>query len=128
MRHQILILPFLSIILFTSCSELEKTPKYETNWPQVKIGMSKHEVVDLLGESYSKSEPGKVGYDPNNTLFENAVGAIIVKTILDDWWERWHYGKFELFENMFSPSDKAYVVYFDYQGKVVHLREPISDD
>ena len=65
-------------------------------------------------------------YDPNQSLAAQIVGYPIAVTILDGWYERWEYGQFEMFENLFGPSDKAFIVYFDHKGKVVKFRRPIS--
>ena len=104
--------------------------QYQANWSNLKVGMSKDEVVNLLGESPSKSQPGKIQASPDSNMLQTYIGMTFVKYFIPDLWrdlcyERWHYGEFEMLENLVFPSDKAYVVYFGSSGKVVSFREPI---
>ena len=107
------------------CSGPRKIPRHEAHWSELRTGMSKEEVVCLLGEPSSKSDPMEAEPNPDYSPLENAVGSLFVKMIFDSWFERWHYGESEMFESLLSPSDKAYVVYFGSSGKVVSFRKPI---
>ena len=110
----------------TGCATVMSPPKYATNWSQLEVGMTKEKVVALLGEPPSRVAPIEPDPQSDRSLLENLAGAVIVKTLFDGWLERWHYGHFEFFENLFRPSDKAYVVYFNGQGKVVKFRRPLT--
>jgi hypothetical protein len=88
--------------------------------------MTKNHVIDLLGEPRSQDEPLRVTWQSDQSFLENLAGAIIAKCVFDGWYERWEYGEFGSFENLFSPSDKAFVVYFNREGKVVKSRRPTA--
>ena len=53
------------------------------------------------------------------------IGEPALKSNINEPNQRWHYGTFELGENVMFPSDKAYVIWFDQNGKVDGFREPI---
>ena len=119
---------FLGIILaITGCASQQQPAKYATNWDKLKIGMNKDEVVELLGEPPSKSLPR---FDENKSWLwlDNVLGVILLDILFDIeiGIERWEYGKFELLENLLKPSDKAFVVYFDFVGTVIHFRRPLT--
>jgi hypothetical protein len=86
--------------------------------------MSKSDVSEILGKPQSSSEPFQVQPNPTNSVMENVAGGVILKTAFDGWFERWEYGHFGLMENFLIPSDKAFIVYFGSDGKVVGLRRP----
>ena len=127
-RYCITVPLFLIITGLLGCSGSRKIPQYQANWSKLRTGMSKEEVVCLLGESMSKSEPIKPEPNPDSSPLNDAIGTIFARTIFDSWFERWHYGEFEMFDNLLSPSDKAYVVYFGGSQRVVSFRRPISED
>ena len=82
---------------------VEVTPSttYQENWSLLREGMTQQEVLDAIGEPASR-----VGADGPN--------------------QRWHYGTFRIVENLFSPADQAYVVWFDHSGKVQTYRKPLA--
>ena len=95
-------------------------PRYTQNWHMIQAGMTRDQVRDLLGES-----PLKVGpMQPEQQSASDLVGAVLVGWLLDLQYERWDYCQGEI-ENILEPSPKAYVVYFDQEGKVVKFRGPI---
>lgn len=76
-------------------------------WAELRVGMTKKEVIKLLGDS-----PGKGG--------PNTLEACGKKVTLPEFWEyNWTDGL-----AIFEPATKAYAVYFDAQGKVSKFRAP----
>ncbi len=130
MRYQIIVLLFLNITLFGGCSIYEKNPQYKANWSKLKIGMSKQEVIEIIGKSYSRSIPKKF-YTGGNIPDPNLPRFMAKKLPNEQFfynfrYEVWQYRKFDLFNNLRFPSDNAYVIYFDKDGKVASFREPLS--
>ena len=122
------------VIILPGCSVSEKTPQYEANWSRLKVGMSKEEVIELLGESPSRSIPGSTDSIENFITFitDANLPEPIAQELADDnffdnfRYEHWHYGKFGFLENLIVPSDNAYVVYFNKDGQLVSFREPLT--
>ncbi|MBI4219741.1 MAG: hypothetical protein HY682_06315 [Chloroflexi bacterium] len=81
-------------------------------WARLRVGMTKDEVVFLLGDAEVKSGPGKTEVAGRPALMTPEL-----------WPEFWEYNWTDGFP-IFSPSDKAFVVYFDSQGRVSSFREP----
>jgi len=123
-------LPLIFVLCYlhfvTKVSRVTRVPKYAANWSGLKVGMSKQEVIDLLGISPSRSEPIKFQRSPGESPLDTIVGTVIAGWLLDGWYERWHYGEFEMFENLLVPSEEAFVVYFDSKGRVVRYRRPLT--
>ncbi|MBU1853468.1 MAG: outer membrane protein assembly factor BamE [Candidatus Omnitrophica bacterium] len=80
-------------------------------WGQLQKGMTKEDVIALLGDSHSKTSP--------------VITAESNKTSSVDK-EYWEYNWTDGLSGVFGPSLRAYVVYFDGQGKVVSFREPVK--
>ena len=77
-------------------------------WNQLRVGMSKEEVVHLFGES------------PCHTEYDQAPVGDPSKHEHIDFWE---YGYASAFGSP-VPDDRAHVVYFNLAGRVVSLRAP----
>jgi hypothetical protein len=80
-------------------------------WRQVRTGMSKAEVVALLGDA-----PGQARYEP-----AGAAGPEPAQPS-----ERWEYGWVSAFGAPI-PDSRAYVVWFGPDAKVSSLRGPTQD-
>lgn len=77
------------------------------NWAKVKIGMTKKEVVDVLGDSPSKHVI--------------SVDSSKKKSNTLEFWE------YEYRSSLLSePHPKAYVIYFTKEDLVSKIREPIK--
>jgi hypothetical protein len=122
MQYYFSTLLLLSLTFMIGCSGSQKVPQYQANWSKLQTGMSKQEVINILGDPPSKSTPAcKAG------MVESAALALADNDLFNDLhYEHWEYGKFGLFENILFPSDAAYVVYFDSNEKVVSFREPLE--
>ena len=98
---------FFTIKLFPPARAI--SPVTETQWRKVSVGMTKAEVITLLGPSQSHW-----GGDPitvNGRVFPSG-----------EFWEyNWTNGI-----PAFGPSPKTYVVYFDANGRVVRWRKAIT--
>ena len=90
--------------------EAGPTNKIKTeNWEKLKIGMTKKEVIDLLGDSPSKHIISVHSPEKSSNAFE--------------FWE------YEYRSSPISiPHPKAYVVYFNQKGLVSKLREPMNTE
>jgi hypothetical protein len=87
-----------------------RPPRFVRNWPGVKLGMSKDEVVGLLGRPTEESRIAMVNSDGTSPM------------AIEYWtWER----KFGL-PSLFGPSEESFVIYFDWQGRVRRCRPPIA--
>jgi outer membrane protein assembly factor BamE (lipoprotein component of BamABCDE complex) len=83
--------------------------RYQENWGRLKVGMTRVQVEDMLGEPSSRYEPRT----------EN--GKVIVPE------ERWQYGDnlSTLATGVVFPTDadaRAWAVYFDADGRVSRFR------
>ena len=123
MRYLSLSMMLLVSVFLIGCS----APRYAANWDQLKMGMTKAEVINLLGKPMAESEPLKLESAADKFSLRAGAELIIAKSLFDGWYERWGYGQFEMFDNLMLPSNKAYVVYFNRTGKVVKLRCPLSE-
>jgi outer membrane protein assembly factor BamE (lipoprotein component of BamABCDE complex) len=95
----------LPLILLLSARE----SRHQENWGRLKVGMTRMQVEDMLGEPSSRYEPRT----------EN--GKVIVPE------ERWQYGDnlSTLATGVVFPSDadaRAWAVYFDADGRVSRFR------
>jgi hypothetical protein len=119
---------FCSVLILTlfvfGCASYHVARNCDARWSQLRTGMSKTEVKRILGEPQDMSAPLEAPPGTTNSAIVNAAGGFLVKTFFDGWFERWEYGHFGFMENHFKPSDKAFVVYFSADGKVVRLRRP----
>ena len=80
-------------------------------WAKLQVGMTKQEVIALLGESHCRRGPGTSEIDGKKQI------------ITPEFWQyTWTDGGFHLFGRV--PSDKAHAVYFDSDGKVSGFRAP----
>jgi hypothetical protein len=114
-----------------------RAPRFVRNWTTVQIGMSKEQVVCLLGQPGRKCEPPKMETHgkPSEPASGAAVGVASLFFELDEYWE-WEISRTNLeglseeektkylFSLLFQPSDEAFVVYFDQDGKVSKCRPP----
>jgi len=125
----------LTVLMLTNgCKSI---PRHEANWTSVEVGMTKEQVLELLGEPMGKSVPEEETGSGGESDPTRAAAAGIAGLILgdDDYWEYFSIetkGLSEeeiaakLFEHIFSPLDQSYVVYFDQNGKVNKLRLPLK--
>jgi len=81
-------------------------------WPKLQTGMSKDEVASLLGPSSCKTKVESNDKDGK-------------ASITMDFWEYNWTGGLSLIA---SAHPKAYVVYFDKDGKLSSWREPLEKD
>ena len=116
----------IACVCLAGCATVRCQPKYSTNWSKLEVGLTKEAVVALLGEPSSCADSIQVDPQQDQSVIETLAGTVIVRTLFDGWFERWHYGQFEMFDNFLQPSDKAYVVYFNGQGTVVKFRQPLA--
>ena len=121
------IFPTLLLLLFLGgCASLGFKAKYEKNWPQIKTGMTKNEVEQILGK------PDSIISEYKHDEEQNVIALAIANTIFDGWFEKWCYGKSSILTTYlvipFGPPGNIYVVYFDKNGEVVGLRKPVKED
>jgi hypothetical protein len=91
----------------------EEGPTKQVNlegWAKLKEGMTREQVIDLLGDSSTKWGPGTftIGDDEYATS------------------ERWEYNWTIGFSLFGGVHPKAYVVYFDENGHLASWREPLE--
>jgi len=94
----------LSAMMLVACES-----QYQDNWDRLKVGMTKTQVADLLGEPSSRYEP------------RTDNGKVVIAE------ERWQYGDnlSTLATGAVFPSEahpRAWVVYFDEKGNVRSFR------
>jgi len=77
-------------------------------WAKLQVGMTKQDVIALLGESPCKGGPSTTEIDGKKEI-----------TRPEFWAYTWSEGL-----DLFGPSDKAHAVYFDSDGKVSSFRAP----
>ncbi|MHC4992224.1 MAG: outer membrane protein assembly factor BamE [Planctomycetota bacterium] len=97
----------LTAMFLAGCSG---TPKYVDNFDQVRVGMDRDEVEELLGKPTTRHFPGQHQRELR---------------------ERWDYGKREsvLAPSLTSPtaaSTDVFVVYFGSDNKVKRYRRPTT--
>ncbi len=77
-------------------------------WAKLQVGMTKQDVIALLGESQRKIGPTTTETDGKKEI------------VMPEFWAyTWSEGL-----DIFGPSDKAHAVYFDSDGKVSSFRAP----
>jgi len=79
-------------------------------WSKLEEGMSQQQVIEILGEARTKHGPG------------TSTFGDITNAIPETWEYNWRVG-LSLFGEV---HPKAYVVYFDGQGKLASWRAPIE--
>ena len=85
-------------------------------WEKLEQGMTKQQVIELLGDSERKSGPSKVTFGEGEEKEEISIP------------ERWEYN-YTIGISLFGGvHDKAYVVYFDKKGLLDYWREPIHKE
>ena len=126
-----------TVVAFAWVFLANRPPRHVRNWPYVKVGMTKSEVVRLLGEPTTRRGPAKVEGpgDSQPTIAAVAgLGAAIFGG-LDEYfaWESAPKDFDKLsdkekveksFSSLFGPSDESFVVYFDMQGRVKKFIPP----
>jgi hypothetical protein len=103
------------------------TPKHEKNWHKLSVGMDRLEVREQLGEPTSRIGPAR-GVAATRPM-EVLVAAIFLGEAYE--LERWAYGPRGFFgglSNLFGPSHRAHVVYFDRDRHVLRWRKPVPED
>jgi len=78
-------------------------------WAKLQVGMTKQEVIALLGESDCRRGPGTREIDGKKEIMTP---------------EFWQYTWTDGLNIFGGPSDKAHAVYFDSDGKVSGFRAP----
>lgn len=101
------LLVLTGLLLLAACES-----QHETNWGNLKQGMSKDEVSQLLGEPSSRVDARRQGND------------IVVA------FDRWQYGDnlSTLATGVVFPGeapDRVWAVYFDEEGRVIDFRPPV---
>jgi outer membrane protein assembly factor BamE (lipoprotein component of BamABCDE complex) len=77
-------------------------------WAKLQVGMTKQDVIALLGESQRQVGPTTTETDGKKEIM-----------MPEFWAYTWTEGL-----DLFVPSDKAHAVYFDSDGKVSSFRAP----
>jgi outer membrane protein assembly factor BamE (lipoprotein component of BamABCDE complex) len=111
---------FACIVFIAGC--VTRAPQ---NWSQLRVGLSRDEVQDLIGQPDSISSP--VNFAPivavvaTNAQPETAakIGDLL-GTLLDRSQERWVYGE----DSVLGRPQEGYSVYFDSEGNVTGFRKP----
>lgn len=92
-----------------------EAPQYESNWPRLKVGMTRPEVEGLLGRPSSVHAPRKPTPKPGDTVAPAPQG------------ERWQYGDTlssfatgAVFPD--EADERAWCVFFSPDGKVIAFR------
>jgi hypothetical protein len=80
------------------------------SWSKLKVGMTQAQVAALLGRS--RYQAGRA---------TTTVKGITIQIVPEYWEYNWTDGL-----EIFGPSAKAYVVYFDNAGRVSRWRSPVS--
>ena len=80
-------------------------------WAKLQVGMTKQEVIALLGEPPSRTGPGTTEADGKKE-----------PTSIEFWQYTWWDGLFS------GPSDKAHVLYFHPDGTLFLFRGPVTAD
>ena len=99
-----ILVPALLVALLCACES-----RYQENWDRLKVGMTKGQVENLLGEPSSRYEA------------RTDEGKVIVPET------RWQYGDnlSTLATGVVFPTDadaRAWAVYFDAEGRVSRFR------
>ena len=124
MRATILTVLMSPAIFCVACSTL---PSVAEHWSELKPGMTKGVVVGLIGEPASTSprwEPEVDSEDPPSLA--TFLETVFCRAMFDAGYERWEYGDFGPLDNFFRPSDEAFLVYFDENGRIVKSRRPVT--
>jgi hypothetical protein len=114
------------------CASTNKTPKYVSNFDQIRQGMTKSQVRGLLGwPSLVSTQPDAQAHvatpDPNDpwSAFKQGVDDVFSDG------ELWQYGRYNLSDweqppELLDGSPKSFLVYFDAKGHVARARRPLQ--
>jgi hypothetical protein len=96
-----------------------EAPRYETNWSRLRVGMTREQVGELLGDPSSRHRPK---YSEEERLGAAASGGAIVT-------ERWQYGDTlsSLATGALMPreaDERTWCVFFGPDGKLTEFRGP----
>ncbi len=118
--------------LLAGCASSGATPKYVTNFSQVRTGMNKSQVSKILGwpSIIATAPDGQVhvvmpdANDPWSALRQD------IDMVFSDG-ELWQYGQYNLSDleeppELMAGSLKSFLVYFDNHGHVTRMRPPIQ--
>ncbi len=120
------------LAVLAGCASSGATPRYVTNFDQIRPGMSKSQVQKLLGlPSLISTNPDSAVHvrfpDPNNpwSAFEEDVDTTFSAG------ELWQYGRYGLQDwqeppELFDGSPKSFAVWFDNRGQVIRYRRPLE--
>ena len=77
-------------------------------WEHLQKGMTKKEVIQLIGDSHSKIGPRVL--ETKETQYKSL--------------EYWEYGWSKGIQDMGSVSDKSYIIYFDQNEQLLSWKAP----
>jgi hypothetical protein len=128
--RRVLALPLA--LLAAGCMQPTEPPRYATNFEQIKTGMPRLKVQELLGEPYRADyRKGVVAPRPSARSEGSTERAELLQALggaEPAWSERWQYGRFSVsdFGGLLRGSDKAFIVWFDQDAAVIAFRKPVS--
>lgn len=131
-RSQRLVWTLPLALLAAGCMQPTEPPRYATNFDQVKVGMPRLKVRELLGEPYRADyRKGVVAPRPSVDTATSPERAELLRAlggVEPAWSERWQYGKFGVADlgGLIQGSDKAFIVWFDQDAAVISLRKPVT--
>jgi hypothetical protein len=118
--------------LLAGCASTGKTPKYVTNFDQVRPGMTQSQVRGLLGwpslvATHADVQAHVIVPDSNDQW---SALKQDVNSIFSDG-ELWQYGTYSVSDweqppELMDGSPKSFLVYFDATGHVVRARKPLQ--
>jgi hypothetical protein len=118
--------------LLAGCESTGKTPKYVTNFDQIRPGMTQGQVRRLLGwpslvATRADFQARVVLPDSNNSWSSFKQEA---SSIFGDG-ELWQYGTYGLSDweetpELMDGSPKSFLIYFDANGHVIRARKPLQ--
>lgn len=132
MRIRCFCLAAAGLAMLAGCASSGATPRYVTNFSQIRPGMSKSEVYKLLGlPSLVSTQPDSTVHvslpDPNNpwSALEKDVDTVFNTGEL---WQYGRYGYGDLQEppELLDGSPKSFAVWFDNKGQVTRYRRPLQ--
>lgn len=133
LRNLWLCVPLL--LLAAGCTRPTEPPLYAAHFDQIRPGMARLKVQELLGEpnraDYRKgvtARPAAAGNASSNERDELARSLGGVGGTEPGWSERWQYGRFSLgdIRGLIDGSDKAFIVWFDENAAVIRSRKPLT--
>lgn len=113
MRMAFAVVLLIAALPLASCS-----PRYAANWDELRLGLSKTEVEELLGHPRSRW--------PSREFREQAKDVDFGES------QRWIYGKKGVFglnatwdeAFWFATDDEAFIAVFDYEGSLAKYHRP----